>query len=165
MKYTYIFCLVCCSTLLFSQNTKSLGDKVSPRAKLKDVEWIKGHWRGDAFGGQIEEIWSPPLGGSMMGSFKMVIRNEVTFYELMHIQEIDGTLLLQIRHFNQDFTGWETQNESVNFPLVAVDDSHVYFDGLTFVKKSANEMDVYVLTSEAGEEKQESKFSYQRFKE
>ena len=149
--------------LLYAQQTIALGVSESPSATLEDVTWIQGHWRGEAFGGQIEEIWSPALGGSMMGSFKMVMKGEVSFYELMHIQEKNGTLLLQIRHFNPDFTGWETQNESVNFALVKIDGAFVYFDGLTFEKVSANEMQVHVLMSEEGEATQEASFRYTRF--
>ena len=100
----------------------------------------------------------------MMGSFKMVMKDEVSFYELMHIQENEGTLLLQIRHFNQDFTGWETQNESVDFALVKMDKNHLYFDGLTFEKISKDQMNVHVLVSEKGEEPKEATFRYNRFR-
>jgi len=151
------------TTVLYAQHTIALGANESPQATLDDVTWIQGDWRGEAFGGQIEEIWSPPLGGSMMGSFKMVMKDEISFYELMHIQEKANTLLLQIRHFNPDFTGWETQNESVDFALVKIDGAFVYFDGLTFEKISANEMQVHVLMSEAGESPQEASFRYTRF--
>lgn len=160
--FLVVFSLISLHSL--AQNTIALGEDSSPNAKLSDVEWIQGHWRGEAFGGEIEEIWSPPLGGSMMGSFKMVMKDEVSFYELMHIQENEGTLLLQIRHFNQDFTGWETQNESVDFALVKMDKNHVYFDGLTFEKISKDQMNVHVLVSEKGEEPKEATFRYNRFR-
>lgn len=160
--FLVVFSLISLHSL--AQNTIALGEDSSPNATLSDVEWIQGHWRGEAFGGKIEEIWSPPLGGSMMGSFKMVMKDEVSFYELMHIQENEGTLLLQIRHFNQDFTGWETQNESVDFALVKMDKNHLYFDGLTFEKISKDQMNVHVLVSEKGEEPKEATFRYNRFR-
>lgn len=164
MKHFLILSLLSFSTVLIGQETVSLGENSSPQASLQEVEWIQGHWRGNAFGGEIEEIWSPPLGKSMMGSFKMVMKGEVSFYELMHIQEMEGTLLLQIRHFNQDFTGWETQNESENFALVKIEKDHVYFDGLTFEKVSENELNIHVLLSEKGEEAKEATFKYTRFR-
>ena len=148
---------------LVAQKTIALGDKESPNAKLEDLSWIQGHWRGEAFGGQIEEIWSPPLGGSMMGSFKMVMKGKVSFYELMHIQESDRSLLLQIKHFNDDFTGWESRNESVNFALVKLEDNVVYFDGLTFEMISDNEMRVYVVMNEDDGTAEEAAFIYKRY--
>lgn len=163
MKHFFILTLFFWGLQSFAQKTIALGDSSSPDASLDQVSWIVGHWRGEAFGGTIEEVWTPALGESMMGSFKMVMKNEVSFYELMHIQATGGTLLLQIRHFNKDFTGWETQNESQNFPLVKITERHIYFDGLTFERVSENEMSVHVLMSEAGEEAQEATFTYKRF--
>ena len=161
--FLFLFCYFC-SLTVFAQETISLGSRTSPEASINEVEWIQGHWRGSAFGGLIEEIWSPQLGGSMMGSFKMVINDEVSFYELMHVRELEGTLLLQIRHFNQDFTGWETQNESENFPLVRIDKNHVFFDGLTFEKVSEDELHIHVLLSEKDKEPEEVTFRYKRYK-
>ena len=63
-------------TLSFEEGT------VSPKATLSEVAWMEGHWKGKAFGGITEEIWSPPLGGSMMFSFKLVSDGSVQFYEI-----------------------------------------------------------------------------------
>ena len=63
----------------FGQNTLKLGDNKSPKATLADIAWLSGHWRGEAFGGITEEIWSPPLGDSMMGSFKLVSEGKNQF--------------------------------------------------------------------------------------
>jgi len=38
----------------------------SPEMQLADVAWIAGHWKGEAFGGIAEEVWTPPMGESMM---------------------------------------------------------------------------------------------------
>ncbi len=65
------------NTLQFTENT------TSPQAALDDVSWIQGHWKGKAFGGITEEIWSPPLGDSMMFVFKLVIDTKVVFSKLV----------------------------------------------------------------------------------
>lgn len=49
----------------------------SPDASLADVAWLQGHWRGEVMGGITEEVWSPPLGGSMMCAFRLVVDDEV----------------------------------------------------------------------------------------
>ena len=66
--------------------------------KLKNIAWIAGTWHGEAFGGQTEEIWSEPSGGSMMASFKLINDGKVTFYEIEIIREIENTLILQLKH-------------------------------------------------------------------
>ncbi|NNC70728.1 MAG: hypothetical protein HKN90_07920 [Flavobacteriaceae bacterium] len=117
----------------------------SPKAKLNDVAWFSGNWKGKAFGGTAEEVWSEPFGDSMMAAFKLIKNGKVSFYELEIIREVKESLILQLKHFNNDLKGWETKDETVDFPLVKVTDTIVYFDGMTFEKIGDNEMNVYVL--------------------
>ena len=136
--------------------------KGSPTATLHDIAWVAGHWRGEAFGGITEELWSPPIGGSMMCAFKLVKDDQVSFYEIVSISEEDNTLILRLKHFNQDLTGWEEKNETVDFRLVEVTKNKVYFDGFTFEYISENEMNIYVVVDDSG--KEEVKFNYKRVK-
>jgi len=73
--------------------------------KLENIAWISGTWHGEAFGGEVEEIWSAPSGGSMMATFKLVVDGEVGFYEIEIIREIENSLLLQLKHFRADLKG------------------------------------------------------------
>src|SRR5690606_25194714 len=117
----------------------------SPYAELADIAWIAGHWKGKAMGGEIEEVWTPPMGGSMMGSFKFVADGKVIFYELETISAVDSTLIMRIKHFNEDLTGWEEKNETEDFKLVKITHDAVYFDQLTFKKYSDDEIGIYVV--------------------
>jgi len=112
--------------------------------KLENISWISGNWKGEAFGGITEENWSEPLGDSMMATFKLVTDNKVTFYEIEIIREVNNTLILQLKHFHNDLKGWETKDETVDFPLKEITKNKVVFEGMTFEKVSANEMNVYV---------------------
>jgi len=142
---------------MFSDSTKE-----SPNASLADVSWIQGSWHGEAFGGVVEEIWSPPLGNSMMCVFKLVVNNKVKFYEIVTISEEYNTLILRLKHFNADLTGWEEKDETVDFHLVKVTENKVFFDGFTFERISENEINLYVVISH-NEEKEEVKFNYRKF--
>lgn len=134
----------------------------SPKAKLADVAWISGNWKGEAFGGITEENWSEPSGDSMMATFKLINNGKVSFYEIEIIREVNESLILQLKHFNGDLKGWETKDETVDFPLVKITDSMVYFDGMTFEKVSDNEMNVYVLMKQKDESNSEIKFNYKK---
>ena len=134
----------------------------SPKATLEDVAWISGYWRGEAFNGEVEEIWSSPLGNSMVASFKLVVDDEVKFYEIEIITEINGTLMLRLKHFHSDLRGWEEKDETVDFPLVKITENRVYFDGMTFEKVSDNEMNVYVLIKQEDKVAEEMKFNYHK---
>lgn len=160
----FIVCFIISINYTNAQNktVKFEEHMTSTKATLQDVSWIAGHWRGEAFGGVTEEIWSPPLGNSMMFSFKLVSENKVVFYELGGITEIEGTLLLQLKHFGADFKGWEEKDETVNFKFVKIEKNNVYFDQFTFEKISDNEINLYVVVNENGKE-EEVKFNYKRY--
>jgi hypothetical protein len=147
----------------YSNTVKYSEIKGSPKASLDDMDFIVGHWRGEAFGGITEEIWSPALGGSMMCSFKLVAENKVLFYEICTISEEEGSLILRLKHFNGNLTGWEEKEETVDFRLVKVTKDKVYFDEFTFEKVSEDEMNIYVVIQDGGEE-DEVKFNYKKFK-
>ncbi len=131
----------------------------SPPATLADVSWIAGHWVGEAFGGQTEEIWSPPAGGSMMCAFRLIAEGKTQFYEIEQISEEGGSLILRLKHFHADLKGWEEKDETVDFRLLRVSPYKVFFDGMTFERISETEMDVYVLIEEEGKA-EEVKFAY-----
>ena len=146
-----------------AQNTKTLAEGgESPKASLSDVSWIAGHWKGEAFGGIAEEIWSPPLGDSMMFVFKLVSDGKVQFYEIGHIQQKDETLLLQLKHFHGSLKGWEEKDETVDFKLVQLDDNSVFFDGFTFEKISDDEINLYVVIGNGDGTSEEAIFNYKR---
>lgn len=158
-----LFLLVFASTLVMGQNTIAFTEGTeSPKATLTDVKWIAGHWKGEAFGGIAEEIWSPPLGDSMMFVFKLVSEGKTQFYEIGHIREIDGTLLLQLKHFHGNLKGWETKDETVDFTLVKIEEDHVYFDEFTFEKISENEINVFVVIKHDNGSSEEAKFNYKK---
>lgn len=160
MKNYLALILFLVSATIISQNTLTLEGKKSPTAAINDVSWIAGHWQGEALGGITEEVWTSPLGKSMMGSFKLVVDEAVQFYELCTITEKNESLLLRIKHFDKNLKGWEEKDASIEFPLVKIENNKVYFDGLTFEKISKNELNIYVIFKGEGKEEIEMKFNY-----
>ncbi|MBL7560618.1 hypothetical protein JAO71_12490 [Olleya sp. YSTF-M6] len=157
-----LLALVIYLTSFAQSNTIKFDETISsPKANLSQVSWIQGHWKGEAFGGITEEIWSPPLGDSMMFSFKLVSNGKVVFYELGGIREVDNTLIFQLKHFGNDFKGWEEKDETVDAKLVKIEDNRVYFDQFTFEKISDSEINIYVVVEDNGNT-EEIKFNYKK---
>lgn len=136
--------------------------KESPAATIDQFAWIAGHWRGEAFGGGTEEIWTPPAGGTMMGAFKLIQNDQVAFYELCTLREVDGSVLLQIRHFHDDLKAWEEKNETVDFQLVKVTNDKAFFDEFTFERINENELHIYVVIDQEDSPSKEVQFIYKR---
>lgn len=133
----------------------------SPSANLSVVKWMQGHWRGEAFGGIVEETWAPALGDSMMGAFKLVVAGKVQFYEIETISEEGGSLVFRLRHFHSDLKAWEEKHVTLDFKLVKVMDGKVFFDGLTLERINDDKINIYVAIDEKGKVT-EHKFSYQK---
>ncbi len=159
---SFVFLFVLAAISGKAQNTMSFKDgETSPKAALKEISWMEGHWKGEAFGGITEEIWSPPLGGSMMFSFKLVVDGEVNFYELGHIRAVDETLIFELKHFGGDLKGWEEKEEVQRFKLIKVAGNRLYFDDFTFEKVNESEINIYGLVHQDGKA-EEVKFNYKK---
>lgn len=119
-----------------TEHTRALDPGTSATGTVQDCAFLTGRWLGEAFGGQIEESWTPPLAGQMLGTFRLVQDGAPAFSEHMLIAEQKGRIVLRLKHFNADLTGWETKEEFVDFPLVAAEteDGVAWFDGLTFAR-------------------------------
>ena len=143
MKYIVLLSLVYSLSMNAQSKEETLIEgSLSPQ--LKNISWISGNWKGEAFGGQTEENWSEPSGGSMMATFKLISDNKVVFYEIEIIREIENTLILQLKHFDKDLKSWETKDETVDFALKEITENKVVFEGMTFEKVGDKEMNIYV---------------------
>jgi hypothetical protein len=159
----YLYSLLFLLSLSVSAQTEKdieIVDSLAP--KLENIKWISGNWKGEAFGGQTEENWSEPSGGSMMATFKLINDGEVSFYEIEIIREVENSLILQLKHFDTDLKGWETKNETVDFPLLKLTATQVIFKGMSFEKVSDNEMNVYVDIKNDNGDIELVKFNYKK---
>ena len=129
---------------------KDLGE---PRVSIDDMAWIAGHWKGEAFGGKFEETWNAPMGGEMMGMFKLVNDDKVSFYEIMTIVPEKDSYVLRLKHFSPGLVSWEEKDDSVEFPLVSASNNAVHFYGLKFSKVSENAMTIEVVVGDDGKQK------------
>ena len=153
-----------------SPNTIRLkADAPRPHATLDAVAWLAGGtWRGNGLGGETEEAWSTPSAGAMMGMFRLIKpgadgRKAVAFYEFLTFVEQQGSLVLKLKHFNGDLTGWEEKDGFVTFRLARVTPDTVYFDGLTFRKEARDRMTIFLaLRDRATDTVSEATFQYTR---
>jgi len=149
-----------------TENTVRLADgAASPPATLDGMAWLAGSWTGEGLGGQVDEIWSPPQAGAMMGMFRLLREGKTAFYELMTLVEENGSLVLRVKHFNPDLTGWEDKGESVDFALITDDGDRFLFDGLTFHRRADDTMTIHVVISSKDGTVREEVFRYARVSE
>jgi Domain of unknown function (DUF6265) len=137
------------------------GEK-SPPAAIADMAWLAGRWVGEALGGVSEEIWSEPRAGAMMGMYRLVRDGKPIFYELLTIVEANGSLMLRLKHFNADLTGWEEKLKTIDFPLVTKGERAIHFDGMSFHPKGNDALTVYLAINQKDGSVREETFTYKR---
>ena len=59
-------------------------------ATAGDVAWMAGRWVGEHDGDRIEEWWSEPYAGMLLGMFRWHRDGEPRFYELMSMEPEDA---------------------------------------------------------------------------
>ncbi|BCS32369.1 hypothetical protein TBR22_A15790 [Luteitalea sp. TBR-22] len=145
-----MFTLVCSAAGLQAQEkvtertVKLAAGAQPPQATISDVAWLEGRWAGSALGGETEEIWSGPKAGAMMGMYRLVREGKVVFYEMQALVEEGGSLVLRLKHFHANLAGWEEKATTVDFPLVALRDGVVQFEGMSMHRDGADKLIVYL---------------------
>ena len=136
---------------------------VPPPATVAQLGWLAGIWSGEGIGGaRATEVYSPPGAGSLAGPFVQEDgAGGVRFFEIMQIAEVDGSLVYRLKHLTDERVGWEEKAKFVSFPLVAVEEGAVFFDGLT-LRREGETLVSAVLVRQRHGSVQEFVFRYRR---
>lgn len=140
----------------------------SPPASLEQMDWLVGQWSGEGIGGEpAMESWLPPSGPTMVGTFVQQTAGEdgapeIMFTEHMYLMEEEGTLVLRLKHFNADLSGWEEKDGMLAFRLVAIEPCAAYFHALTLRCDGEDGLLAAVRMQAAGDEVNELIFRFER---
>ena len=159
--------LLLVSAPLVAQETRVAEEgQKSPPASIRDMGWLVGKWEGEGIGGApAVENWLPATGSIMVGTFiQQSSDGGINFTEHMYLMEENGSLVLRIKHFNPDLTGWEDKEEMHSARLIAIEPCAAYFDGLTLRCDGDRGMVSAVRVSAADNEVREYVFTYRRAK-
>ncbi len=111
---------------------------------IADLAWLEGHWKGEGLGGTLEEVWTAPAGGKMVGMFRLVKDGEPVFYEIISLGVFDGEMAMRLKHVNPDMTGWEERNDFVKFRWIGVIEGVHHFSGLAIRRDGEDAMTMYL---------------------
>ena len=102
---------------------------LSETLSIDRLSWLTGNWKGPRDGGVLEEIWLPPLAGTITALVRSSEESDTRFVEIVHIREINGSLELNLQLFNNSL---EPENISAhNFELTEIGSSFVAFKGIS----------------------------------
>ena len=127
---------------------------VPPPASIEQAEWLVGDWVGTGIdGAEAAESWLPPSGDTMVGLFVQEKPDGgLMFTEHMYLAEEGGSLVLKLKHFNPDLTGWEEKDGMVRFRLLSIEPCAAYFSSLTYRCEAEGGLLVAVRMKSEGDE-------------
>ena len=97
--------------------------------------------------------------------FRFLKDGRTQFVELFSLVVEGESLVLKLKHFNADMTGWEEKDEIVQFPLVKITANEANFDGLTYRKKDDGTLESFVVMKGKDGSLNEIAFRFKRVKE
>lgn len=108
------------------------------RASIADAAWLTGVWDGQGMGGRVQEAWSAPVGGQMIGHFALSHGGKPSFYLTMLIDEHEGALRFRVKHIDPAFVTREAGGEATTFKFVKTEPGLLVFDGMTLRRDGAD---------------------------
>jgi len=150
---------------LAAQETRVAPDgHVPPPATIEEAAWLAGDWVGTGIeGAAAAETWLPPTGDAMVGLFVQAKPDGgLMFTEHMHLAEEEGSLVLRLKHFNPDLTGWEEKDDMVRFRLISIEPCAAYFSALTYRCDGGDGLIVAVRMKSERDEVEELVFRFAR---
>lgn len=157
--------LVTAGAPLAAQETRVAEEgKPAPPARIADAAWLVGAWSGSGINGaEAHESWLAASGDTMVGTFvQETAAGAIMFTEHMYLMEEGGSLVVKLKHFNPDLTGWEEKDGMVTFRLIAAEPCALYFNALTYRCDGAGGMVVAVRMKSPKPEPQELLFRFRR---
>jgi hypothetical protein len=135
--------------------------RVTQAATIEDAAWLSGRWVGTGLGGQMEEAWTPPVGGQMVGHFRYWRDGQPQFYEFLMMDVVEGGVRMRVKHFNPDMVGWEEKGGWVEFEPVSVGADVLAFNGLVIRREAADRI-VITIRLRRGDVIEEEVLRFQR---
>jgi hypothetical protein len=122
-------------------------DAQAAAAKLEDLAWLTGTWSGNGLGGNVEEVWSQPQAGSMLGIFRLTSGEETMLYRFLALELRKGAIELSFKHFSPGYEPLE-KDQPLRFRLQEASPTLAKFEALD-PKQSPMRM-TYRLLDEGG---------------
>ncbi len=98
-------------------------------ATVQQIAWISGAWVGKGLGGTVEEHWTKPGGGSLVGVFRLIGADQkMKVCELLMIEQRGKHVVYSFRHFGPGHKPWEELDKPRTFDLIRLTSNEAVFE-------------------------------------
>lgn len=100
-----------------------------PPAKITDLAWMTGTWSTTLGANTLEENWITATNGNIASMVRMSGPTGVSMWEVITIEEKDGSLVMNIQQWDAGFKPRAPQAQKME--LVEIGDKRVKFKAVT----------------------------------
>lgn len=98
------------------------------------LAWLSGCWEGKSDGAVVQEQWSKPAGGTLLGTGRRIAGGKTVFHEYMHIGETNSGLLFVAHPGGGEGTPFRLQKAGKN-KAVFINNAHEFPRVITYQRK------------------------------
>lgn len=92
------------------------------QCSIQELSWMTGAWKGEHEGIKMEEVWTSPQGGTMLGLHRDLFPSGKVFFEFMRIVETPEGV---------SFLASPAGRQATKFAMLECSDKRVVFDNPT----------------------------------
>ena len=107
----------------------AMQSQAQPAASIDQLSWMTGNWAGQLGPNQLEENWIATEGGSIAALMRVTGAGTTNTFEMITIEEADGTLVLHIQQWDAGFV--PRTAEAQEMILEEIGDKSVKFRAVT----------------------------------
>lgn len=155
MSLRNVLTVTCTTSLLLSHSTQAQADLAVER-----LAWLAGCWEASSGTTIIEEQWTSPRGGAMLGAGRTLRDGKLVAYEFLIVELRDSTVTLVAHPSGQATTPFPAQAISDHAALFA-NPTHDFPQRIGYERRSADSLLTWIEGSIGGE-MQRSEFRYAR---
>ena len=101
-----------------------------PADSLEQLNWMSGAWLEDTQLRRCEEIWSTVDAHTLMGMFRWISNDDVSFYEFMVMKVTERGAELHVKHFHPTLVAWEEKDRFQAFVLTGLEEHRAVFSAI-----------------------------------
>lgn len=135
-------------------------------ASIADVAWLEGSWIGTGIDGHPSgESYSRAGSGRIVGHFwQLDAAGNIDFTEHIAIVPRDGGLVMRLKHFEDDLTGWEDKagSSALEFVLTRNGPDRWVFGAVELVRTAPDRLETSVRVRGKDGAERTLRFSYRR---
>ncbi|MDO8908774.1 MAG: DUF6265 family protein [Pseudohongiella sp.] len=112
---------------LFSLSS-SMTFAAGPAATIDQLQWMTGNYAGALGPNTLEENWIAAQAGSIAAMVRMTGPTGTSMFEMITIEEVDGSLVLHLQQFDPGFQ--PRTPEPLKMELAMIMENHVHFNNV-----------------------------------